>query len=99
MQTAARRPILFSPCASPTVVVVFPSPSGVGVIAVTTTYLPRWPLDRASASSRLMPSRRTLAFVGPYSSTSSSCRPSSRAISTMGRGATDLAISRLDGMG
>ena len=41
-------PIRFSPWASPTDVVVLPSPSGVGVTAVTTTYRARG----RSASSR-----------------------------------------------
>jgi len=36
--TVARRPSRPSPCTSPTAVVVLPSPSGVGVMAVTTTY-------------------------------------------------------------
>jgi hypothetical protein len=51
----------FSPWARPTVVVVLPSPSGVGLIAVTTTYLPRGFAD----SSRSIASIETLAFVGP----------------------------------
>ncbi len=36
--TVARLPMCLNPCPRPTVVVVLPSPSGVGVIAVTTTY-------------------------------------------------------------
>ena len=36
MAAAVLTPIRFSPWARPTVVVVLPSPSGVGVIAVTT---------------------------------------------------------------
>jgi hypothetical protein len=59
--TAALRPILSRPWARPTVVVVFPSPSGVGVIAVTTTYLPRG----RSRSTRSTPASVTFAFVGP----------------------------------
>ena len=39
--TAARTPIFASPCTRPTVVVVLPSPAGVGVIAETSTSLPR----------------------------------------------------------
>ncbi len=35
----ARLPMCLNPWPSPTVVVVLPSPSGVGVIALTTTYL------------------------------------------------------------
>ena len=46
---------------SPTVVVDLPSPSGVGLIAVTTTYLPRG----LAASSRRIPSIVTLALVRP----------------------------------
>ena len=37
MFTDALCPIRLRPCANPTVVVDLPSPSGVGVIAVTTT--------------------------------------------------------------
>ena len=37
MAMVACRPIQASACPSPTVVVVLPSPSGVGVTAVTTT--------------------------------------------------------------
>ena len=59
--TAARWPMRLRPCTSPMVVVVFPSPSGVGVIAVTTTYFPR----EFAASSRSMACSVTFAFVGP----------------------------------
>src|SRR6185503_17283642 len=86
-------PILFSPCASPTVVVLLPSPSGVGLIAVTTTYLPRG----LAASTRSIPASVTFAFVCPYGSISSSCSPRSRATSMIGRGVTDRAISRSEG--
>ncbi len=61
MQTAAFLPILFRPWASPTVVVLLPSPSGVGLIAVTRTYLPRG----RSASSRSIASSRIFAFFEP----------------------------------
>src|SRR5664280_3789388 len=98
MQTAARCPIRLSPCTRPMLVVVLPSPRGVGVIAVTTTYLPCFPFAAASASRRSIPSRRTLALYGPYCSTSSSLRPSSRATSMIGRGVTERAISRLPGI-
>jgi hypothetical protein len=93
MHTAALRPITLRPCASPTVVVLLPSPSGVGVMAVTTTYLP----FGRSVSSRRIALRVTLAFVGPYSSSSSSRIPRSPAISAMGRGRTERAISRSEG--
>ena len=92
MQTAALWPIRFRPWASPTVVVDLPSPSGVGLIAVTSTYLPRG----FSRSRRSMPARMILAFADPYGSISSSRSPSSRATSTIGRGLTDRAISRSD---
>src|SRR5450759_4338437 len=99
MQTAARWPIRLSPWTRPMLVVVLPSPSGVGVMAVTTTYLPRRPAAAASVSRRVIPSKRTLALYGPYCSTSSSRRPSSRASSMIGRGVTERAISRLLGSG
>ncbi len=63
-RSTARCPMRFRPCARPTVVVVLPSPSGVGVIAVTTMYRPRRPAAPASRSSRSIASSRTLAFVG-----------------------------------
>src|SRR5436190_10089929 len=93
MQTAAFRPIRLRPWASPTVVVDLPSPSGVGLIAVTTTYLPRG----FAASSRSIPARVTLALVCPYGSISSPWRPRSWATSMIGRGVTARAISRSDG--
>ena len=40
MHIAAFFPILFKPSPKPTVVVVFPSPAGVGFIAVTRIKLP-----------------------------------------------------------
>ena len=40
MQTAAFLPMAFSPSPRPTVVVVLPSPAGVGLIAVTRISLP-----------------------------------------------------------
>ena len=49
-------------------VVLLPSPSGVGLMAVTRTYLPR----PCSRSLRSMPSIVILALVLPYSSISSS---------------------------
>src|SRR4051812_15199129 len=93
MHTAALRPIRFRPWARPTVVVDFPSPSGVGVIAVTTTYLPRG----FAVSRRSIPASVIFALVWPYGSISSSCNPRSRATSMIGRGVTDRAISRSDG--
>src|SRR4026208_418473 len=93
MLTDAFFPTTLRPWASPTVVVDLPSPSGVGVMAVTTTYLPRG----RSASSRVIASSRTLALVGPESSRPPSAIPSSPARSTIGRGVTERAISRSDG--
>ena len=72
-----------------------PRRAASGVIAVTTTYLPRG----LAASRRRMPSSVTFALVRPYSSTSSSWSPRSRAMSTIGRGVTDRAMSRSDGNG
>ena len=61
-----------SACLSPTVVVVLPSPSGVGVIAVTTMYLP---LGESFRRSRM--ERWTLALVFPYMLNSSGRMPAS----------------------
>ena len=44
--TVARLPMCLNPCPRPTVVVVLPSPSGVGVIALTTTYLAVGPVGQ-----------------------------------------------------
>src|ERR1051326_266535 len=74
---------------NPTVVVVLPSPSGVGVMAVTTTYLPLgWSFSRSRIE------RWTLALLMPYRSNSSGWMPASAAISVIGSGLTDWAISR-----
>ena len=59
-QIMAEWPIFARACVSPMVVVVFPSPAGVGVVAVTRTSLP------SGRSSRLfMKFRSTFAFVFP----------------------------------
>src|SRR5260221_8900533 len=73
---------------SPTVVVVLPSPRGVGVIAVTTMYLPLW-----MSLSRSRMERCTLALVLPYSSNSSGRMPASEAIWSMGIGVAAWATS------
>src|ERR1700733_4986137 len=73
---------------SPTVVVVLPSPKGVGVIAVTTMY---FPLGEFFSRSRM--ERCTLAFVLPYRSNSSARMPASVAIWPMGSGVAACAIS------
>ena len=49
--TAVRTPIFASPWARPTLVVVLPSPAGVGVMAVTSTSLPRRGRPRNAASA------------------------------------------------
>src|ERR1700690_4305136 len=97
MATDAFRPIRLRPCARPTVVVVFPSPSGVGVIAVTTTYFPRG----RSRSTRSTPASVTFALVGPYISSSAGRSPRSAATSPMGRGGKvpapdDAAVAHVD---
>ena len=63
----------------PIVVVVFPSPSGVGVIAVTTTY---FAFGRSASSS--MAFRSILATCSPWGSVSQSGIPTSSAISAIG---------------
>src|SRR3989454_796591 len=78
MHSAAFLPSRRSACVTPTVTVDFPSPAGVGLMPVTSTRRPRG-LRRASAASR------TFALYLPYSSTSSSARPSSAAMSATGR--------------
>ena len=60
-------------------VVVLPSPSGVGVTAVTTTYLALGRSDSASMASRLI-----LATYSPYGSISQGGIPISAAISAIG---------------
>src|SRR5579871_6283676 len=82
------------PWLSPTVVVVFPSPKGVGVIAVTTMYLPF-----GTSLSRSRTERCTLALVLPYSSNSSGSMPASAAIRSMGIGVAAWAISMSLGTG
>ena len=65
--TTARLPMRCSAWARPTVVVVLPSPSGVGVIAVTTTYfavgLVSWPVEDGEVDLRDVASPR-LEVVG-----------------------------------
>ena len=60
MEIVAVRPMWEKACPSPTVVVVLPSPRGVGVMAETTTYRAR---GRSAMAS--MASRRTLAAAAP----------------------------------
>src|SRR5437016_12868485 len=62
------------------VMVVLPSPAGVGVIAVSTTSMPSGPALRARRAGS-----STLALSRPYGSHSSAASPSSRAMSAIGR--------------
>src|SRR5919204_5735505 len=89
MAAIVRQPMRFSAMLSPMVVVVFPSPRGVGVIAVTSMYLPF-----GRPPSRFITSSVTFALVRPYSSSSSSCNPSPAAISAIGFSFARWAISR-----
>ena len=66
----AERPLRPRPWTSPTVVVVFPSPSGVGVIAVTSMYFPR-----GRSPIRDSTSRCTFALVRPWGMRSSGTSP------------------------
>ncbi len=87
--TVARFPMCLNPCPRPTVVVVLPSPSGVGVIALTTTYLAAgWPASSAMASS--------LIFITSSPCGSSRCEamPIASAMSSSGFSAAPRAISR-----
>src|SRR5688572_24445045 len=93
MFAEARTPIRLRPWANPIVVVVLPSPSGVGVIAVTTISLPSGrSLRRPIAAGWI------LALYVPKRSSSSSRNPRSCATSTMGRSFAARAMSRLDFM-
>src|SRR5690348_15943848 len=78
----------------PTVVVVLPSPSGVGVIAVTTIYLPLGALFSRSRTDKW-----TLPLDLPYSSNSSGRIPASAAICAIGSGVAAWAISMSLGTG
>ncbi len=80
------------PMPRPTVVVVLPSPSGVGVIAETTTYFARGRSCIFSIASSWI-----LAAPVPYGSRCSSGIPDVAAISVSGRSVACDAISRSDG--
>ena len=86
----ACRPTLPSPCTRPTAVVVLPSPSGVGVTAVTTTYLPEGRAAPTASSS-------ILAAWRPKGSRSSGASPSEAPMSVSGRSGAAWAISRSEG--
>src|SRR5579859_1086800 len=89
MAMVAVRPMCTSACPRPTVVVVLPSPSGVGVIAETTTYLA---LGRPASSS--IASSLILATSCPYGSSRCGPMPMRWAISGIGRSFALRAISR-----
>src|SRR6266851_1645852 len=92
MATVARLPMYESAWPKPTVVVVLPSPSGVGVIAETTTYLA---FGRSASSS--MASSRILATSYPYGSRRCGPMPILAAISGIGKRRARRAMSRSDG--
>ena len=87
-QITAFLPILLSASPRPTVVVVLPSPAGVGLIAVTSTSLP---FGRAFRLS--MYSSEILALWRPYWSSASSGIPSRAATSVIGFMVAAWAIS------
>src|SRR5690606_2632805 len=93
MQTIAFLPIRLSPSPRPTVVVVLPSPAGVGLMAVTRMSLPSllfW-ID-------LMNSAETFALSWPYGTSWSAGIPSLAPISRIGFffAARAIAISDLN---
>ena len=77
----------------PIVVVVLPSPSGVGVMAVTTTYLA---FGRSCSSSMAL--RSILATCSPCCSMSQGGMPMSSAISVIGLSVACRAISSAVGI-
>ena len=81
-------PMWASACPSPTVVVVFPSPAGVGEIAVT-----RMSFPSGCSCTRFVKARDTFALYGPYCSSSSGRMPIFSAISWMGFNSAFCAIS------
>ena len=90
--TVARLPMCLKPWPSPTVVVVLPSPSGVGVIAVTTTYFAVGASARSSIASSLI-----FMTSPPYGSSRRTGRPISAAMSSSGLSDAPRAISRSEG--
>jgi hypothetical protein len=73
--------------------VVLPSPSGVGVMAVTSTYLPR-----GRPEIRLSTSRCTFALLAPYGINSSRCSPMRCATSSIGSSLAARAMSMSAGI-
>ncbi len=86
-------PMWLSASPSPTVVVVFPSPAGVGLMAVTRISLPS-----GLSLSVSMYSSEILALVRPNGSMADSGMPSWAAISPMGFIFDFWAISMSDSM-
>src|SRR3990170_6653353 len=78
----------------PIIVVLFPSPSGVGVMAVTSMYLPL-----GTFFNRLRISSLTLALKGPWSSSSDARIRASEAISAIGLRRAACAMSMSEGTG
>src|SRR6516164_2773341 len=87
--TVARLPMCLKPCPSTTVVVVLPSPRGVGVIALTTTYLA---VGRSASSS--IASSLIFITCSPYGSSRCTPKPISLAMSSTGFSCARRAISR-----
>src|SRR5829696_6039930 len=85
-------PMCFIAWPRPTVVVVLPSPSGVGVMAETTTYFAFGRSDSSSIAASLI-----LARLSPYGSIRCLPMPISRAMSSSGDRGAAWAISRSDG--
>jgi len=92
MHTAARLPRALRASVTPMVVVVLPSPAGVGVMAVTRISFP----GLRSFTSRAK-SRDTLALCLPYCSRWSSGIPSFPAICAMGSMRAARAMSMSEG--
>src|SRR5947199_5896540 len=86
MQSPAFFPSFRSAWVTPTVTVDLPSPAGVGLIPVTST-------SRPCGGRRARAWSRIFALYRPYSSTSSSPRLSSAAISATGRSFAAWAIA------
>ena len=92
MQRITFLPITPSAWVRPTEVVVLPSPSGVGVMAVTSMYLPSGLLARVSRIPNF-----TLALTSPYGSRNSGGMPAAAAISVIGLGVAAREISMSEG--
>src|SRR5262245_19511909 len=90
-QLMARLPIRLRPSPRPTVVVVLPSPAGVGLMAVTSMSLPSLFFCAA-----LMKSNDTLALYGPKLSRASAGMPRPLPISAIGFIFASRAISISD---